>query len=149
MGPRLRRLSLRRLRARGVAAASPAGRPAVRDGAARERGRRRSAYEAPPASVAPGPVSSGAESKRRRCPRSRARQSRVTLLARYGATHGIPEQTSTTAPPIFRNSDFCVRAAGELRGSECGSAPVIGAVFVVGGVAAPLSQMINAEPSNG
>src|SRR5207244_1142127 len=60
---------------------SPAGRPAVRDGAARERGRRRSAYEAPHGSVAPGPVSSGAESKRRRCPRSRARQSRVTLLA--------------------------------------------------------------------
>ncbi len=27
-----------------------------------------------------GPVSNGAESKRRRCPRSRARQSRVTLL---------------------------------------------------------------------
>src|SRR5206468_8728321 len=65
--------------ARGVGGASPAG-PAVRDGAARERGRRRSAYEAPHGSVAPGPVSSGAESKRRRCPRSRARQSRVTLL---------------------------------------------------------------------
>jgi len=56
------------------------GEPAVRDGAARERGRRRSAYEAPHGSVAPGPVSNGAESKRRRCPRSRARQSRVTLL---------------------------------------------------------------------
>src|SRR5213079_1538707 len=75
----------RRLRAWGVAAASPAGRPrgepVVRDGAARERGRRRSADEAPHGSVAPGPASSGAESKRRRCPRSRARQSRVTLLA--------------------------------------------------------------------
>ena len=85
MGPRLRRLNLRRLRARGVAAASPAGRPrgepAVRDGAARERGRRRSAYKAPHGSVASRPVSSGAESKRRRCPRSHARQSRVTLLA--------------------------------------------------------------------
>src|SRR5437870_3968859 len=80
MGPRLRRLNLRRLRARGVAAAWPAGRPAVRDGAARERGRRRSAYEAPHGSAAPGPVPSGAESKRTRCPRSRARQSRVTLL---------------------------------------------------------------------
>src|SRR6266850_6288182 len=57
------------------------GEPAVRNGAARERGRRRSAYEAPHGSVAPGPVSSGAESKRRRCPRSRARQSRVTVLA--------------------------------------------------------------------
>src|SRR5438552_17607089 len=56
-----------------------AGRPAVRDGAARERGRRRSAYEAPHGSAAPGPVPSGAEAKRRRCPRSRARQSRVTL----------------------------------------------------------------------
>src|SRR2546421_6538502 len=61
--------------------AAARGEPAVRDGAARERGRRRSAYEAPDGSVAPGPASSGAESKRRRCPRSRARQSRVTLLA--------------------------------------------------------------------
>src|SRR5204863_1934838 len=42
-------------------------------------GRCRSAYEAPHGSAAPGPVPSGAESKRRRCPRSRARQSRVTL----------------------------------------------------------------------
>src|SRR5207244_9118496 len=78
-------LNLCRLRALGGAAAWPAGRPrgepAVRDGAARERGRRRSAYEAPHGSVASGPVSSGAESKRRRCPRSRARPSRITLLA--------------------------------------------------------------------
>src|SRR5207247_1227291 len=80
MGPRRRRLNLRRLRARGVAAASPAGRPAVRNGAARERGRRRSAYEAPNGAGAPGPVSSGAGSKPTRCPRSRARQSRVPLL---------------------------------------------------------------------
>src|SRR6266581_2094749 len=58
----------------------PRGEPAVRHGAARERGRRRSAYEAPHGSVAPGPASSGAESKRRRCPRSRARTSRVTPL---------------------------------------------------------------------
>src|SRR5439155_7857501 len=90
MGPRLRRLELRRLRALGVAGglSSPAGRPrgepAVRYGAARERGRRRSAYEAPHGSVAPGPASSGAESKRRRCPRSRARTSRVTLLRERG-----------------------------------------------------------------
>src|SRR5439155_11308722 len=84
MGPRVRRLSRGGLRARGVAAASPAGRPAVRGGATRERGRRRSAYEAPHGSVAPGPVSNGAESKRRRCPRSRARQSRVTLLVAVG-----------------------------------------------------------------
>src|SRR6266705_98023 len=61
--------------------AAARGELAVRNGAARERGRRRSAYEAPNGLVAPGPVSSGAESKRRRCPRSRARQSRVTLLA--------------------------------------------------------------------
>ncbi len=60
--------------------AAARGEPAVRNGAARERGRRRSAYEAPHGSAAPGPVPSGAESKRRRCPRSRARQSRVTLL---------------------------------------------------------------------
>src|SRR5207245_3911037 len=73
-------LNLRRLRALGVAAAAR-GEPAVRNDAARERGRRRSAYEAPNGTVAPGPGSSGAESKRRRCPRSRARPSRVTLLA--------------------------------------------------------------------
>src|SRR5216117_2995848 len=80
-------LDLRRLRVLGVAAAlaRPRGEPAVPHGAARERGRRRSAYEAPHGSVAPGPVSSGAESKRRRCPRSHARQSRVTLLAHPGA----------------------------------------------------------------
>src|SRR5205823_13647139 len=69
--------SIRRRRAGYLHRPPPAGRPAVRDGAARERGRRRSAYEAPHGSVAPGPVSNGAESKRRRCPRSRARQSRV------------------------------------------------------------------------
>src|SRR5881409_2824892 len=68
------------------------GEPAVRDGAARERGRRRSAYEAPNGSVARGPVSSGAESKRRRCPRSRARQSRVTLLGRRSAPRPQPAQ---------------------------------------------------------
>ena len=58
-------------------------------------------------------------------------------------------QTSTTAPPVFRNSDFCVRALGVLRGSECGSSPTDGATFSIGGVAAPLSQMTSAEPSNG
>jgi hypothetical protein len=66
-----------------------------------------------------------------------------------GATQGAPEQTSITEPPIFRNSDFWFRPATELRGSECGSAPVEGAVFVIGGVAAPLSQMISAEPLYG
>src|SRR5947209_5115238 len=83
MGRRLRRLEP--APAAGVGRRGglslPAGEPAVRHGAARERGRRRRAYEAPHGSVAPGPVSSGAESKRRRCPRSRARTSRVTLLA--------------------------------------------------------------------
>ena len=59
----------------------------------------------------------------------------------YGATQGAPRQTSVTLPPVCRKSDFCCRATGELRGSECGSAPVIGAVLVIGGVAAPLSQM--------
>src|SRR3989442_10022016 len=85
MGRRLRRLEPAPAAGAGRRLSSPAGRPrgepALRHGAARERGRRRSAYEAPHGSVAPGPVSSGAESKRRRCPRSRARQSRVTLLA--------------------------------------------------------------------
>jgi hypothetical protein len=42
-----------------------------------------------------------------------------------------------------------LRAATELRGSEWGSLPVVGAVFVIGGVAAPLSQTTSAEPSNG
>lgn len=70
--------------------------------------------------------------------------------ARYGATHGSPEQTSTTAPPLtFKKSDFCCRASGEFRGSECGSGPTDGAVFVVGAGAAPLPQTIRAEPSNG
>src|SRR5207249_8672591 len=77
-----KRITATRSGIRSQALSSPAGRPwgepAVRHGAARER--RRSAYEAPHGSVAPGPVSSGAESKRRRCPRSRARTSRVTLL---------------------------------------------------------------------
>src|SRR5438094_9789366 len=87
MGRRLRRLEPAPAAGGGRRGgfSSPAGRPrgepAVRHGAARERGRRRSAYEAPHGSVAPGPVSSGAESKRRRCPRSRARTARVTLLA--------------------------------------------------------------------
>lgn len=64
-------------------------------------------------------------------------------------TQGAAEQTSTTAPPVFKNSDFCMRAATELRGSPWGSLPIRGGVFVVGGVGALLSQMISAEPSNG
>src|SRR5262249_55134310 len=68
---------------------------------------------------------------------------------RHGATQGAPEQTSITVPPVCRNADFWLRPATELRGSEWGSLPVVGAVFVIGGVAAPLSQTISAEPSKG
>src|SRR5205823_11021141 len=112
-------LDLRRLRVLGVAAAlaRPRGEPAVRNGAARERGRRRSAYEAPNGSVAPGAVSSGAESKRRRCPRSRARQSRVTLLARN--SHRAPSLPARAAHPRRRVG---LRRAGKpvskTRGAE-------------------------------
>src|SRR5439155_24711590 len=69
-----------------------------------------------------------------------------TLRARQCvATHGAPEHTSTTAPPVCKKSDFWVRASGELRGVECGSNPVDdGAVLVVGGVSAPLSQTTSA-----
>src|SRR5437660_692758 len=87
MGPCLRRLELRRLRALGVAAATPQPPAGGTRGPSRRStgaGRRRSAYGAPRGSGAPGPVSSGAESKRRRCPRPRARQSRVTLLRERG-----------------------------------------------------------------
>src|SRR5213083_1018107 len=51
----------------------------------------------------------------------------------YGARHGIPPHTSTTTPFACRNSDFCVRALGWLRGSSWGSWPPGGGVFVVGG----------------
>src|SRR5207245_10505417 len=51
----------------------------------------------------------------------------------YGARQGIPPHTSTTAPFACRNSDFCVRALGWLRGSSWGSWPPGGGVFVVGG----------------
>src|SRR5213594_3397896 len=51
----------------------------------------------------------------------------------YGARQGIPPQTSTTTPFACRNSDFCVRALGWLRGSSWGSWPPGGGVFVVGG----------------
>jgi hypothetical protein len=66
----------------------------------------------------------------------------------YG-TQGAPAQTSTTAPFVFRNSDFWSRPATELRGAEWGSDPMRGGVFVIGGVGVPLSQMMSAEPSNG
>src|SRR5215210_5312282 len=67
----------------------------------------------------------------------------------YGARHGDALQTSTTAPFDLRNSDFCARAAGVLRGRLCGSDPSRGGVLVVGGVGTPLSQTTSAEPSNG
>src|SRR6266436_2012818 len=83
----------------------------------------------------------------------------------YGARQGIPPQTSITAPFAWRNSDFCVRALGWLRGSSWGSWPPGGGVFVVGGgqvqsaaaggfgqlagVLQPWSQTTRADPSNG
>jgi hypothetical protein len=67
----------------------------------------------------------------------------------YGIAQGAPRQTSVTAPPVWRKSDFCWRASGSLRGALCGSVPTLGAVLVVGGVAAPLSHTISAEPSKG
>src|SRR5439155_1556751 len=92
-------------------------RSVTRDGGAGRRGRRRSAYEAPNGSVAPGAVSSGAESKRRRCPRSRARQSRVTLLARN--SHRAPSLPARAAHPRRRVG---LRRAGKpvskTRGAE-------------------------------
>ena len=69
-----------------------------------------------------------------------------------GAVHGRPEHTSLTTPlgGDFRKSDFCCRASGELRGSGWGSCVIDeGAVLVVGGVTAPLSQTTIPEPSNG
>src|SRR5438128_9154769 len=103
-------------------AGRPRGEPAVRHGAARERGRRRSAYEAPHGSVAPGPASSGAESKRRRCPRSRARTSRVTLLdqnlRRVEPEAGLVELAAELRPPgagrVERRVLDAVNVGGEL-----------------------------------
>src|SRR5438128_4906028 len=102
--------------------AARGGEPAVRHGAARERGRRRSAYEAPHGSVAPGPASSGAESKRRRCPRSRARTSRVTLLdqnlRRVEPEAGLVELAAELRPPgagrVERRVLDAVNVGGEL-----------------------------------
>ena len=91
----------------------------------------------------------GAHSERKARCAGRAGETPASTALAYCAVHGAPEQTSTTAPSTLRNSDFCWRPSGELRGSECGSSPVAGAVLVIGGVAAPLSQTISAEPSNG
>src|SRR5206468_7017734 len=121
-------LDLRRLRVLGVAAAQLARGPPAggargpAHGAARERGRRRSAYEAPHGSVAPGPASSGAESKRRRCPRSRARTSRVTLLdqdlQRVEPEAGLVELAAELRPPgagrVERRVLDAVNVGGEL-----------------------------------
>jgi hypothetical protein len=64
-------------------------------------------------------------------------------------THARPPQTSFTTPPACRKSDFCWRAMTALRGSPCGSKLVCGAVLVVGGVSAPLSYGMSADPLNG
>ena len=45
---------------------------------------------------------------------------------------GAPEQTSITSPPVRRNSDFWLRAATELRGSEWGSLPFLNRLLAVG-----------------
>src|SRR3989442_15519191 len=94
------------------------------------------------------------------------------MCPQCGATHGAPEHTSTTEPPVCKKSGFWSRASTSLRGSPCGShgaqvpgeqsasteqaivtllvhRPGNGAVFVVGGVGAPLSQTTIAEPSKG
>src|SRR6185295_683760 len=56
----------------------------------------------------------------------------------YGAAkHGLPPHTSTTAPPTFRNSDFCTRALGVARGLSCGSSPERLGVLVGGGASVP------------
>src|SRR5213592_2030286 len=47
--------------------------------------------------------------------------------------HAWPPQTSVSAPLGWNQSDFCWRAAGVLRGNECGSAPPRFGVFVTGG----------------
>src|SRR5258706_16030271 len=80
---------------------------------------------------------------------ARAQGPGVLGASDQGIRQGAPEQTSVTAPPVWRKSDFCCRASASLRGAECGSAPVIGAVLVMGGVAAPLSQTTKAGPVNG
>jgi hypothetical protein len=55
----------------------------------------------------------------------------------------------TTWPPTCRKALFIARAIGVLRGWPCGSLPVRGGRFVVGGVGEPLSQWTIAEPAKG
>jgi len=85
VGPPCAALNLRRLRALGVAAAIARLPRAVNPRSVTAQHGSGGAVAAPmmrrTGRSLPDPVSSGAESKRRRCPRSRARQSRGTLLA--------------------------------------------------------------------
>src|SRR5205809_940099 len=127
--------------------AAARGEPAVRNGAARERGRRRSTYEAPHGSVAPGSVSSGAESKRRRCPRSRARQSRVTLLGRFQRprsdalmTPAVMSRFPAYRPRRLRRSEALRRLVRETR---VDAAQLVQPLFVVPGrgVEKPVASM--------
>src|ERR687895_169315 len=65
------------------------------------------------------------------------------------AKQGPPPQTRTTPPPSFRNSDFCTRARGSLRGWLCGSSPARFGWLTSGGGGVPESHITRAEPSNG
>src|SRR3954451_25389094 len=70
----------------------------------------------------------------------------IRLKGRYplklNVRQGSPPHTSVSDPVGENQSDFCWRAAGVLRGNECGSAPPRGGVFVTGasGVWLPPSQ---------
>ena len=83
-------------------------------------------------------------------PRRRARAeaaSRRTIAvlggrpARAGPApaHGPPPQTSTTRPPILRNSDFWTRAVGSRARVPCGSSPERFGRFSTGGGLVPTS----------
>src|SRR5437879_8440783 len=81
-----------RVRLTRAGEAAPAARGA--EYAAGRRGHPRSAYEAPRAAVDRSTRFIGAESKRRGCPRLPARQSRVTLLARFSHQANRPLLTA-------------------------------------------------------
>src|SRR5262249_40572224 len=100
----------------------------------------------------------------RRTPR--VRSPRLRRWSCQGAKHGPPLQTSTTLPVGFRNSDFCVRALGWLRGQPCASPLPLtaeggscahsgslgerrGGTLSIGGAGLPLSHTTSAEPSKG
>src|SRR5439155_120571 len=92
-------------------------RSVTRDGGAGRRGRHLRFDSAPPSRVPRSAAAHGAESKRRRCPRFRARQSRVTLLARN--SHRAPSLPARAAHPRRRVG---LRRAGKpvskTRGAE-------------------------------